>query len=393
MPSNERINKRKEQQRKKERKTKITVWIILFVIFFAMIIMKVCEIDFNSIKNAFSQEASVSSSGYYPYTSNGDNAQLDIVNNKFVVFTDSAVDVLNIQNAKKLYSFEHGYASPAKAYSSNYICVYDRAGTRLRLDSLSKNLYELSLNKPIITAAVADNGVVAYSTFSDSSKSKIVILSKNRNTKAEFEISDGYVTCIALNSNASKCAYVTVNSENGEFISTVHTVSVASNEEIAKFDYNNSDILNLKYGAYDRMYVVGVDFLSVIKGQKEQIQVFEKGSITTLNYCFTNDDELVLNYSEYSNSQSTVISYVKSNGKVKTSINTDSEPKYLSTYENKIAVLYPNSFSVYSLTNGELKQTLACDSYINSVHCVSSKSYVQYGQNVDVIEAQTKGDE
>ena len=101
MPSNERINKRKEQQRKKERKTKITVWIILFVIFFAMIIMKVCEIDFNSIKNAFSQEASVSSSGYYPYTSDGDNAQLDIVNNKFVVFTDSAVDVLNIQNAKK----------------------------------------------------------------------------------------------------------------------------------------------------------------------------------------------------------------------------------------------------------------------------------------------------
>ena len=101
----------------------------------------------------------------------------------------------------------------------------------------------------------------------------------------------------------------------------------------------------------------------------------------------------MLNYSEYSNSQSTVISYVKSNGKVKTSINTDSEPKYLSTYENKIAVLYPNSFSVYSLTNGELKQTLACDSYINSVHCVSSKSYVQYGQNVDVIEAQTKGDE
>ena len=122
----------------------------MFVIFFAMIIMKVCEIDFNSIKNAFSQEASVSSSGYYPYTSDGDNAQLDIVNNKFVVFTDIAVDVLNIQNAKKLYSFEHGYASPAKAYSSNYICVYDRAGTRLRLDSLSKNLYELSLNKPCL---------------------------------------------------------------------------------------------------------------------------------------------------------------------------------------------------------------------------------------------------
>lgn len=391
MPSNERINKRKEQQRKKDRKTKIIVWAILFVFLFAMIIMKVCEIDFNSIKSVFSQETSVSVTGNYPFITDGSNAQLDVVNNKFIVFTDIGVDVLNIQNAKKLYSFEHGYASPAKAYSANYICVYDRAGTRLRLDSLSKNLYELSLNKPIITATVADNGAVAYSTFSDNSKSKIVILSKNRNTKAELEISDGYVTCIALNSNAGKCSYVTVNSQNGEFVSTVHTISVGSNEEIAKFDYNNSDILNLKYGAYDRMYVVGSDFLSVIKGQKEQTQVFQQGSISTLNYCYTDDNELVLNYSEYSNSQSTVISYVKSNGKVKTSINTDSEPKYISTSANRITALYPNNFTVYSLTNGEPKQTSSCDSYIDSIHSVSSKSYVQYGQYVDLIEAQNEG--
>ena len=105
MPSNERINKRKEKQRKKERKTKIIVWIILFIILIAMIIMKVCEIDFGSIKNTFSQGDSVSVTSDYPFTADGNNAQLDIVNNKFVVFTDNCVDVLNIQNAKKLYSF------------------------------------------------------------------------------------------------------------------------------------------------------------------------------------------------------------------------------------------------------------------------------------------------
>lgn len=391
MPSNERINKRKEKQRKKERKTKIIVWIILFIILIAMIIMKVCEIDFGSIKNTFSQGDSVSVTSDYPFTADGNNAQLDIVNNKFVVFTDNCVDVLNIQNAKKLYSFEHGYASPSKAYSSNYICVYDRAGTRLRLDSTSKNLYELSLNKPIITATVADNGTVAYSTFSESSKSKIVVLSKSRKTLAELEISDGYVTCIALNSNAGKCAYVTVNSVNGEFVSTLHTVSVGSNEEVAKFEYKNSDILNLKFCAYDRMYVIGSDFLSVIKGQKSQTQVFEKGSISTLNYCFTDDDELVLNYSEYSNSQSTVISYVKSNAKVKTSINTEFEPKYISTNANTVTALYSNSYCVYSLTKGELKSSSYCDSNIESIYSVSSKNFVQYGQNIEFLETEKEG--
>lgn len=391
MPSNERINKRKEQKRKKDKKTKIIVWTILFIALFTMIIMKVCEIDLNSIKSAITQEASVSSAGNYPFIAEGSNAKLDVVNNKFVVFTDSGVDVINIQNGKKLYSFEHGYASPANTYSANYICIYDRAGTRLRLDSPSKNLYELSLNKPLITATVSDNGTVAYSTFSDSSKSKIVILSKNRNTKAELDISDGYVTAIALNSNASKCSYVTVSSVNGEFVSTVHTISVGSNNEISKFEYKNSDILNLKFSAYDRIYVVGNDFLSIIKGQKEQNQVFEQGSISTLNYCYTDDDELVINYSEYENSQSTVISFVKSSGKIKTSIDTQSEPKYVSTGANRITALYSNSYSVYSLTDGELKQSASCDSSVNSIHSISSKAYVQYGQYVDLLDKQSEG--
>lgn len=392
MPSNERINKRKEKQREKDRKTKIAVWVILLVILIVMIIMKVCEIDFKNLQKSFSSgEVTASISTDYPYSlDNNSNFEVDVVNNKFALLTDSNVDVLNIQNAKKSYSFEHGYSSPVLSYAGNYLCVYDRGGTRLRLDTLSDNLYEMHFDRSLTSACVSNNGTVAYSVFGDSSKSKLVVMTKTEKKKAVLDINDGYITSVALNSNASKCAFVSVNSENGKFVSTVHIIRVSDSEEISKFEYSNSDILDLKFCSNDRVFVVGKDFLSILKSKDNQIEVFKKGSVSTLHYCYTNDNDLVINYNEYSNSQSTKIAYIKASGKIKTTITTEATPKYISTNSNRITALYSNNFCVYSLTNGKVKINELCDSNVESIHTISSKNYIQYGQYLDVVKIESE---
>lgn len=393
MPSNERINKRKEKQRKKDKRTKVIIWSILLAILIIMMIMKVCEIDYRSIKDTFSNNTSASSvSNIYPYSlDNHSQIDFNIINSKFALMTDSNVEILNIQNAKKLYSFEHGYASPKIEYAGNYLCLYDQGGTRLRLDTLSENLYEKHIEKPIIAACVANNGTVAYSTFNESSKSKLVVMTKSENKKSDIEIKDGFVTAIALNSNASKCAYVTVNSVNGKFTSFLHIMKVGEVEDIAVFEYQNSDILKLAYSSGNRLYVIGNDFLSIVKSDKNEETVFEKGAITALNYSFTKENELILNYNEYSNSQSTKIAYIKPNASIKMTINTDSEPKFISINSNKLTVLYSNKFVIYSLSSGEIKKEIACDSSVESVYSISSKAYIQYGQYLDVINTESEG--
>ena len=56
MPNNEREIARLERQHKKERKKKIIIWIILALIILLLAVMKVLEIDYNSIKNRFTDE-------------------------------------------------------------------------------------------------------------------------------------------------------------------------------------------------------------------------------------------------------------------------------------------------------------------------------------------------
>ena len=53
MPTNQRKNARKERSRKNEAKTRKIIWAVLIFVIIVLIIMRVCEIDFASLKNRF----------------------------------------------------------------------------------------------------------------------------------------------------------------------------------------------------------------------------------------------------------------------------------------------------------------------------------------------------
>lgn len=388
MPSNERENQRIEKKKQKDKKTRFIVWIILFVIIIALIIMKVCEIDFYDLKNKINStnETSISAS-LYPVRLDGMNdADVKLVNDKLDILTNSQFVSLEPSSGKKLYSFDHGYSNPILETAGNYTCIYDQGGTRIRLDTNSDLLFEKSLDKNIISATVSQNGSIIFSTFSDNGKSKLVVINKNGNKKLDYDVSDGYITSIAANSSASRIAYVTVNSKDAYLISTIHILSVSDCREVNSFSIKGDSILRLKYTDSDNIYVVGDSFLSVIKSDKKMVDVFSQGNISTLNYCFTVDGELIINYSKFQNAASSKIAYVKSNGKIKTEISLKSIPKYISSNSNEISVLLPNKIVTYSLRKGEKKNTIKCDNSLNSAYTLSSKNYVQYGQCIDRIE-------
>ncbi len=393
MPSNERENQRIERKKLKEKKAKKIVWIILGTIILLLIVMKVCEIDFADIKNkmnATSLSSSASNNGF-PYTIDiRKDTNLSFVNGKFYVLGDSDVVSLEPSTAKETYSFDHGYASPVFKSNGNYTCLFDRGGTRVRLDSTSENLYEKTLDRNIITAEVAKNGTIVYSSFCDDSKSKIVVIDKKENKKLEYDVNDGYVTTLAINSNASKIAYTSVNSKNAFLSSTVHILKVSDKEELISADYKKANVLDLHFTDSDNLYVVGDTFLSMIKSADKNEYIFKQGTISTVNYCYTSSNELIINYGEYSNSSKSKLDYIKSNGKIKTSISLKESSKFISSNSNEITVLFHNKIIVYSLTKGERKQSVSCDSSVNSAYKISSDIYIQYGQCIDVIDKKGK---
>lgn len=388
MPTNERANKIREKKRQKDKKTKIIIWSVIGVIALTLVIMKICEIDFADVRNKISAKTAVStvSEDVYPYSLDiSGNADVRVVNDKLAVLSDSSLTVFNPTNAKKTYSFEHGYTNPVMLSSGNYICIYDRGSTRLRLDTTSKQLYEKTVDRNIICASLASNGTLAYASFSDDADCELTVITKTERKKMTLPIKGEYITRIAINSSGTKCTYVTVSSTDAVITSTVHTINVGDSEDTATAEYQSSNILDVTYSDSNVAYILGDDFLSIVSSQKKFVNVFEKGTISTVNYCYTAKNELVLNYRDYSNSSESNLAYVKSNGAVKCKTTLGDTVKYLSSSGNNVTVLFPDGVSTYSLSKFESKKTYKCDSSINSVHSLGSKIYIQYGQYIDVM--------
>lgn len=385
MASNERENIRKEKKRIKEAKTRRTVFIILLLILSCLIIMKVCEINIDTIKNSISTSSTIKSN--YPFsTDSSSNLKLKMINSKLALFSDSNIKILNPSNANIEYSCDFGYSSPVFKNAGLYILTYDQGGTNFRVDTTTKNLYEKTVNKSIICANICKNCSVAYAILDDECKSKIVIMSKNENKKFELDVNDGYVTNITLSPNGTICSYVTVNSKNSIMISTVHTIDVSSGKELSSIDYNNSDIYALQFVSNDDIAVICHDAICYIKNGKHSSDILKKQEASIIEYKVTVSNELVVMYSDFENSTNTSISYINSSGKIKNTYKFKEEIKDFSTNSNEITVLTTNKIKVYSLTKPKEKTSVNCDNSIKNAITVSSKQYVLSGRNISVIE-------
>ena len=303
MASNERENARREKQQKKEAKIKRNIWIAIIVVVAVLVVMKVCEINFTSIKNHFANGgfsvSSTANDSAYPYSLDASNAVVNSINDKLNILTASTVTVLNPSNAKADYSFTHGFATPIISYRGNYFCLIDQGSNRFRLDTNSDNVYEQTTQKPILCADVSKNGRVAYATTGDNSKSVINVVSKSLVSNMSLEFNDGYVVDIAIDPSGKKIAVVAVNSVDAKLVSTVYTYSVGDDKPIKSFELVGTNVMDIHYSNSGDLYFVGTDCVCIIKGQKRIKKVFDIGEVNTVCYAYTDDNDLVYVYSKY----------------------------------------------------------------------------------------------
>ena len=392
MASNQRENARKEKQIKKERKIRIIIWIVLVAIAFALIAMRVAEVDFSAVKSKFSggKMSITTEADAYPYTlDTSAGAKLSLVNDKLAVLTDMSCKILNPTDAEELYSFSSGYANPIMKTAGKYLFTFDQGGTRIRLDTTAENVYESTLDGTVICGDVAKNGSVIYAV-REGSKTSIVVMNDKLHKQTSFKVKDGYVVAVAADTSGRRLAYATVNSKDAAPVTTLHTFNLGDDSgERAKFDYVDSNVLDLQYTASGELYYLGTDTLHLIKSQKKDVEVFASGKANTVAYNYTPDNELVYVYSRYADASENYIAYVNSNGKVKTEIKVTQKPKFVSA-TNDICVLFSDKVVTYSLTKGEKKSTFKCDDSVTSANKLASKIFIIRHQLIDVLETQEK---
>lgn len=388
MATNQRENARKEKKQKKDRKIKAIIWSILIIVMIAMLGMKLAEVDYSGLGNKIFGNITSKATGQSStiMLDSSRNVKIAQVNGKLNALTDTSYTVYNPGDSSIQYSYIHGYANPCMAYAGNYTCLYDQGGARIRLDSNSGAVYESRLDNSILCADVANNGNIIYATNGENSKSTIVLVNKSLKKLLQLDVSEGFVTSVAVDSSGKKCAYAVVNSKNADLVTTVYTINAGDEEPIASFEFVSSPVVDLSYSS-SSLFVVCQNNVTVVKNQKKAQTVFESNNIVAVNYTYTDKNQLVFVYADYAQATENKVAYITSNGKIKNTFNLDQRVKYIHSSSNEFTVLFDDKISVYSLSKGDEKSSVNCDDSVNSVIKMSSTIYVQHQQIIDALNA------
>lgn len=378
MASEQREKERLERKLKKSKKKRMIAWIVIGVIVAALLIMRVAEIDFSAVKDGSAFDHGASQDSGFPYQlSSGSDVSFGSVGKDICVLEDTAYTVLDSSDAEVKLNFDHGFANPVLKTAGSYTLLYDQGGLSYRLDSNTENIYQEKTDQQLLCADVSDSGTVALATTSSDALSSVYVFNKSLKQKFAFDVTDGYVTNVAVDSRGSRVAFTAVSSENARFKSTVYTMSVDDAAPRAQFEYVGSSVLDLRFSATD-LFIVGSDFVSVIDSLKNEKQVYEQGAVGTVTYSFTSDGKLVYAYTAYSGSVHNTISVVRSSGSVTEVLSTDSAVKDVTGSSSRVSVLTAESVVTYKISNSKVLAEYPVDDSYSAIQQISSDVYARH---------------
>ena len=397
MAGNQREMRKKELKAKKDRKNKTIIWIIIAIVVAVLIVMKVCEININTVKEHFTDSSgklsisqNVEKNNFSYNLDSSQNVTVKNINNKLGVLTPSTFTVIDTKKAVAKYTFDHGYSNPVIKTSGIYSLLVDQGSTKMRLDNTSENVYENELKGNILCGDVAKNGntVLAtlcgdvakngntvLATLSGDKLCNVTVYNKSLDKKMSYDLDYGYIVDIAINNSGSKIAFVALNSKNAQLKAKLYTMNVGTSEPKAILDLPNCNVLELKYNS-DNLYVVADDYIGIVSNQKKLKTVFECGKINTVCYTFTPNDELVLAYNDYSNSTENKLVRVRAGGNTKSETTVNGNIRYISASPSVVSVLTDSNIVTYSLGNMKQKKRVSVDDSVKSICQMGSTVFI-----------------
>lgn len=130
----------------------------------------------------------------------------------------------------KLRTVQHGYARPALAVGGSRLCVYNRAGYSLRVESRSQTLYSETLKDPILVCAMSQNGSLAVATRSDRYVAQVKIYGSSFQYRYGWNTTDaeGTPMRMAFAPDNKRLAVACLKAEGGQIVTGIHLLDTRS---------------------------------------------------------------------------------------------------------------------------------------------------------------------
>ena len=157
----------------------------------------VARVRLSNLADAF-DAFSVKDNSSFPYvTDAGAVVRMVSIGSGIGVLRTDKLEILTSSGAV-LQSVKHTYTMPALDECGGRVLLYDRGGTRYMLLSKTKTLYTGETEKPILTAALSEDGRFAVATTSDNAKSLLTACESSGEAFFQYKCVAEYVTDIAF---------------------------------------------------------------------------------------------------------------------------------------------------------------------------------------------------
>lgn len=167
-------------------------------------------------------------------------------------------------SGKQTLSVNVAYPAPIVRTSDKYIVTFSRGGKSFSVYNAFVQVHREDTEFPVFDAVVADNGNFAIVTRSRDYTTEVVIYDDNMKKAAAFHL-DGYVTGLSMNREGSALGVVSVEAENGTWMTKVSLIRLGRRISEESLTFPGSLGSHCAFTTDERLAVTMQDRLMVFK--------------------------------------------------------------------------------------------------------------------------------
>lgn len=324
--------------------------------------------------------AGLGSGDGYPYQISGmviDDAT--VTNSDLVLLYDDSVRVLDT-TAKELSNTAHKYDHPVMQSNSGRVLLYDEGGTKFRVQSKTRTLYEKEMKYMILTASLGKNGTVAVATRAEDAQSMLTVYNDKEKEIFVWKCAKENIISCDVSDNGKLFAVSVLGVDNGSVYSKVYIFDRKKDTPKASFTYNDSAVASIRFLSNETVFVLGNNMCSVIKGNKEEkINV----SVNTPYMIHISDNNTaVLVLSKYSSTTQKIVNAYDKSGRELFSREIDGLVKSVSTDGKYVGVLTDSQVQIYNM-RGEQVGSASVNTDAEKVIVSGRNTYVYSADKIE----------
>ena len=254
--------------------------------------------------------------------------------------------------------------------------VYDRAGSKFRVENSSKTIGEITTDYAIITADLGRNGTVAVVSSSKGYLNEVNIYNRSLQQKYVWKSASRQVISVSVSDNGQYFAVGTLSVDGGGFVSHVMAFSIKSTQPLWEETYQGSQILSVDFKGNDHIVAVFDNMISgcTRKGERQDYD-YEGQTLEAFSNTAKNGTTLIL--SRYNQQTSTECLLFNAQGTLTGQSSIEGIVQSVSQNGRYIGVLMRGQFVVLDV-QGTVRYTIDTQEDKNLI-CMMGKKAVLVG--------------